>query len=244
MKKIFFTTSWDDGYPLDIKLAKLLLKYNIKGTFYIAFKNKERKVLKKKDINHLCKVGFEIGSHSVSHPILTKINKTEQWYEIYSSKKILEKIIKKEVNSFCYPKGIFNSHILELVKKAGYKIARTTRLFIFDNQILPFLMPVSIHFSQRSKISYVKQGLKEKNYQGLFFWFRELQLKNDPLQICIEFYNYLKKCEGVFFHLWGHSWELEQQKLWKKLESFLRFISSKKEVCFLTNYQLIKAILN
>ena len=36
MKKTIVTTSWDDGHKLDLKLAALLKKYNIKGTFYIS----------------------------------------------------------------------------------------------------------------------------------------------------------------------------------------------------------------
>jgi hypothetical protein len=32
---IYVTTSWDDGHKLDMKLAVLLKKYGIKGTFYI-----------------------------------------------------------------------------------------------------------------------------------------------------------------------------------------------------------------
>ena len=38
------TTSWDDGHPLDFKLAELLNKYNLKGTFYIPRSNAEHRV--------------------------------------------------------------------------------------------------------------------------------------------------------------------------------------------------------
>ena len=34
--KTLITTSWDDGNKLDIKVAELLDKYGMKGTFYIA----------------------------------------------------------------------------------------------------------------------------------------------------------------------------------------------------------------
>lgn len=32
-KQIIVTTSWDDGHKLDLKLAKLLEKHEIRGTF-------------------------------------------------------------------------------------------------------------------------------------------------------------------------------------------------------------------
>jgi peptidoglycan/xylan/chitin deacetylase (PgdA/CDA1 family) len=40
-KQIMVTTTWDDSHILDFKLAKLLKKYGIKGTFYISPKNRE-----------------------------------------------------------------------------------------------------------------------------------------------------------------------------------------------------------
>lgn len=33
-KQLIITTSWDDGHPLDLKIAELLDKYGINGTFY------------------------------------------------------------------------------------------------------------------------------------------------------------------------------------------------------------------
>ena len=29
------TTSWDDGHPLDLRVAELLAKYGLQGTFYV-----------------------------------------------------------------------------------------------------------------------------------------------------------------------------------------------------------------
>ncbi len=46
-KQEIVTTSWDDGHKLDLKLIKILNKYNIKGTFYVAPKNRE---FNKKDL--------------------------------------------------------------------------------------------------------------------------------------------------------------------------------------------------
>src|SRR5215469_1471877 len=110
MKKVIVTTSWDDGHKLDIKLAKLLKKYGIKGTFYVSPKNHE---LSKKDrlsnaeIKSLSK-DFEIGAHTMTHPHLTRIAPDKAFQEIKESKEYLESIIDKKVNSFCYPYGDFN----------------------------------------------------------------------------------------------------------------------------------------
>ena len=46
------TTSWDDGHKLDLKLAKLLKKYGVPATFYIAPNNRQwdKKDLLTKDL--------------------------------------------------------------------------------------------------------------------------------------------------------------------------------------------------
>ena len=76
-KQIIVTTSWDDGHKLDLKLAKLLKKYGIGGTFYISPKNREFReedLLLDEEIIKLDR-DFEIwGSHHDS----SKINKNRQ----------------------------------------------------------------------------------------------------------------------------------------------------------------------
>ena len=74
LKKIYFTSSWDDGSVNDLKLLKLLNKYNIKGTFYVPkeFDGKGSKFseynrqLSDKEIIEIAS-GQEIGSHSLTH---------------------------------------------------------------------------------------------------------------------------------------------------------------------------------
>lgn len=68
----------------------------------------------------LHKLGFEIGSHSLTHADLTKISEKEAWEEIAGSKKILEDLVKSPVISFAYPFGSTNEHLGQLVKSAGY----------------------------------------------------------------------------------------------------------------------------
>jgi len=238
LKKILITTSWDDGHPLDFKIALLLYKYAIKTTFYIALKNKERVCIKKNNINKISQMGFEIGSHSFTHPVLTIFNHKELLYEIKQSKKELEKIIKNPVVSFCYPKGKFSKNISVFLKKEGYCLARTTSLFHTRSKFKPFFMPTTVHFSNRSYLSYIKQGLRELNFRGFYNWSFYGFHKN-PLKLSLKILNNLSKTGG-YFHLWGHSWEIEQQNLWADLEKLFETISKKKNIICLTNYEIIK----
>jgi len=96
MPKVIVTTSWDDGHMLDLKLAELLRKYDLKGTFYVAPLNRE---FKKEDLMsdyQLRRLSqeFEIGAHTMTHPRLGKISAEEADKEIRESKTYLESFWK------------------------------------------------------------------------------------------------------------------------------------------------------
>lgn len=64
---------------------------------------------------------FEIGSHTLTHPILTTISLKKAQHEILDSKRRIEKKIGKPVHLFAYPNGNYNDKLGGIVKKSGYK---------------------------------------------------------------------------------------------------------------------------
>ena len=65
-----------------------------------------------------------IGSHGVSHRVMTTLSVGEQELELVESKKTLERIIGKSVDVYAYPHGQFNSDTIKLLKKLNlYKAA-------------------------------------------------------------------------------------------------------------------------
>ena len=77
------------------------------------------------EIEFLEKNNINFGSHSINHPILTQLDKTEAKKEIFDSKKEIEKKLNKQVLAFAYPNGDFNDEVKDLVKQAGYQCAVT-----------------------------------------------------------------------------------------------------------------------
>lgn len=78
--------------------------------------------LRPDQIKFLADKGFEIGSHSVTHSLLTAeyMNESKINFELKQSKIYLEGITGKPVNSFCFPSGYHNSKVIELAKANGY----------------------------------------------------------------------------------------------------------------------------
>ncbi|HEV2339195.1 MAG TPA: polysaccharide deacetylase family protein [Patescibacteria group bacterium] len=228
-KKIIVTTSWDDGHKLDRKLALLLKKYNIKGTLYVSPLNHEfakKDLLSKIDMVSLSK-NFEIGAHTMHHLHLSQIPLQLADKEIRDSKKYLENIIHKRVQSFCYPYGDYNENIAKLVEKNGFLLARTTKRYSF---VLPdnlFSIPTTFHtYNHYSDIHKVLQfsGLHVSRILRYTSW--------DNLAKDLFDYTAEKK---TVFHLWGHSWEFEKFNSWEKLENVFRYIANRKNVYYMSN---------
>jgi peptidoglycan/xylan/chitin deacetylase (PgdA/CDA1 family) len=66
---------------------------------------------------------IEVGSHTVSHPMLSRMKIEEQRHELTASKSELEKILGRPVKSFCYPSGSYSSDTPRIAEEAEYNCA-------------------------------------------------------------------------------------------------------------------------
>ena len=239
-KQIIITTSWDDGHKLDLKLADLLKKYGIRGTFYISPKNREfRKedLLTGEKIIELNK-DFEIGAHSMTHPNLTRISEKEAFDEITDSKKYLEKLLRKEVRCFCYPGGKYNEKIIEFVGKSGFYYSRTMKKFEFDPSKNLLSSGTTLETHRNSLLTLPIDSLKLLTFSK--FNFIEFIKNLNWEYLAKKTFDHVEKYGGVY-HLWGHSWVIEKSNEWGKLERVFSYISKKKNAKYYTNCDLVKA---
>lgn len=66
---------------------------------------------------------IEVGSHTCSHPILSKCSQNELEIELSMSKLIIEREIGRTIKSFCYPNGQlgdYDDRVIKAVQSAGY----------------------------------------------------------------------------------------------------------------------------
>jgi peptidoglycan/xylan/chitin deacetylase (PgdA/CDA1 family) len=69
--------------------------------------------------------GVEIGSHTVTHPILTRVGDERLRLEVFDSRSRIEAMLDREVDLFCYPNGNYDERVALAVSDAGYKCAVT-----------------------------------------------------------------------------------------------------------------------
>ena len=84
---------------------------------------------------------IEIGAHTISHPKLAKIPKSEQETEIWQCKSYLEELINRPVNSFAYPHGSLSDATVTAVRDAGYACACTSLNDVVWNRSNHFQLP-------------------------------------------------------------------------------------------------------
>ncbi len=82
------------------------------------------------DIRTLHAAGMEIGGHTVTHPILTRVNNVVAREEIMHGKETLENIIDAPVKLFAYPNGKpkqdYDQQHISLLEELGFTAAVST----------------------------------------------------------------------------------------------------------------------
>jgi len=108
-------------------------------------------LMDKQTVKTWIETGNEIGSHTLRHPFLTRISMSEAKEEITGSKKKLEDLFGVGIQHFCYPYGDWNEAVRDLVQRAGYRTACTTRFGINMPQSDPYsLRRLTARYRSRS----------------------------------------------------------------------------------------------
>jgi peptidoglycan-N-acetylglucosamine deacetylase len=236
----FVTTSWDDGCTDDLKLAELLHSFHLSGTFYVLpnMEYKGRKTLLASEMRSLRSAGLEIGGHSVSHPKLPKLNRTQIAREVRECKLILEQALGEKVSMFCYPSGRFDTRVIQEVREAGYKGARTIRMFSVASKFDPFAMPVTLQAYPHGVASYLKNFGRNRNVAGFWEYMTRFRKTSRWVDLGKMFFDEVMQHGGTW-HLYGHSWEIEELGAWEELRELLQYVSKREGVSYVTNGQLV-----
>ncbi|MGZ3253143.1 MAG: polysaccharide deacetylase family protein [Burkholderiaceae bacterium] len=221
-----FTCSTDDGHPSDMKMAALLSRHNLSGTFFIPIKNREGPpVLSHAEIREVA-ARFEIGSHTYDHRFLNSVDAKQARFQIEEGKKKLEDILGAEVPGFCYPGGKYQQAHIGLVKEAGFRYARTTMNLCFSSGRSRFEMPTTCQFYPHDRSVYCRNFIRAGNWPQRY----------DGLALALSEANWIKRIyalfdhaceEGTVFHLWSHSHDIDKLGAWEELDRLFAYIASR-----------------
>lgn len=77
--------------------------------------------LTEEDAPSLAERGWEVGSHTISHPTLTKIDDLSLGDELIRSKAEIERLTGADCTSVAYPKGRADERVVRAAEAAGYR---------------------------------------------------------------------------------------------------------------------------
>ncbi len=246
---LLITTSWDDGYALDLRVAELLDQNGLKGTFYVCPKPQYgQTMLTKQEIKALAQ-DHEIGAHTLTHPKLTEVDDTAVLTELKGGKAWVEDVTGKPCTAFCYPKGAQNARVQRLTKDAGYTCARTCESLRFEATDL-YTLPVSLQifpFPWRKSFSApwkILDPLGPLRVQS-----GRLRQIGVPLSKMTSWramaeavLEHAVRMNAPFFHFYGHSREVDAFGMWEELRSYTKLLGSIAGATHVTNSQLASSL--
>jgi peptidoglycan/xylan/chitin deacetylase (PgdA/CDA1 family) len=80
------------------------------------------------EVRQLKQLGFEIGAHTIDHPILTSLCDSEMSRQLAESKQTLEREVKEKCLSVAYPNGSvldFSDTVIRAATDAGFRLGFT-----------------------------------------------------------------------------------------------------------------------
>jgi len=239
----FITTSWDDGHPSDQWLADLLDRHGVPATFYVPRTDAMhgKPTLDPPALRRLAE-RFELGGHTLTHVELTTLDRGGAMAETAGCRAWLEDVTGGPVSVFCPPCGRFAEQHRAMIGEAGFRGFRTVELMSTDpprrrRAELPAELPTTLQAFPHGPGAPLRNIVKRRRPGNLWRWLRTggrgwVERVPALLDRVV--------ARGGVFHLWGHSWELDEQRQWEALARALAAIASRADRARLvTNGQLV-----
>lgn len=112
--------------------------------------------------------GVMIGSHSVSHADLTRLDRSDLLHELRDSKEYLESILGQSINLLAFPYGRFNRRVWDLALEIGYTHLFTTQLG-WHNGFEKFLFS-RLCVTQDMNASFISSYLEDPCFSRSLAW--------------------------------------------------------------------------
>lgn len=228
MTKII-TLSFDDGVTQDRRLTVLLRKYGLKCTFNLnsALFGKEGSVpisdgtfarhdkIAAEEVPELY-AGFEVASHTRTHPMLTQCSPAKIAEEVIGDYLRLSELAGYPVRGFAYPGGHPN----------------------YDRLVTETLRACTSVAYARTILSTGGLGFPE----DLLLWHPSLHILDDRAEALAD--RFAEAEEDCLLYLWGHSYELDGHggADWERAEKIFARLASIKGAVSMTNMEVCRLL--
>jgi peptidoglycan/xylan/chitin deacetylase (PgdA/CDA1 family) len=114
--------TFDDGHLDNYTTAfPIMQKYGFTGVLYLVYNYMNTdQYMNDSQVLEMYHAGWEVGSHSINHYDLTKLNDEKKRREIVESRQLLEEQLGVPILTFAYPFGYKDPAVVDYVNFAGY----------------------------------------------------------------------------------------------------------------------------
>jgi len=161
----------------------------------------------------LASEGFEIGAHGWFHKHLWRLQPEELGQEVRPCKGVLEDILGKQVEMFCYPRGRYDVNSIRALQAAGYRGARTVRMLATRPTFNPFEMPTTLQVYPHVPVNYLKNVARAPSLESLQSFIVQGRRLGSWVALGKRLFDEVLKNGGI--------WHLERLRLWDGLRDYV-----------------------
>ena len=218
-----FNVTYDDGVLQDVRFVALLNKYNLKGTFNLnsglmvsefEWTHESGRVIKRLSKEKAVPLyqGHEIACHTLTHPYMHDLSQQEILHELQEDKANLEKLFGREVKGFAVPFDYYSERIENCVRQCGFSYARIS-------QVSRSFAPQTDYFNWKATVFHTDPELEQLTRQFI---------ESDE--------------ELAIFQIVGHSYDLDVEELWDRIENVFRMIASHDDILPMTTIEIVELL--
>ena len=226
------TFSYDDGVQQARRLVEILHKNGLSGTF-----NLNGSTLGEEDdlaaphgrlSRHTAQKvyntpGMEVAVHTYTHPHLEWQPSATVMREVVEDRRALEELFGRPVTGMAYPFGTHAPHVVDVLRGAGIKYARTTvSTERFDMPGDWLRLPATCHHNNPRLMELADKFLALADNEKRRDWARL-----------------------SMFYVWGHSYEFDDNDNWQIIEDFAAKMAGHDDIWYATTgeiYDYVRAI--
>lgn len=201
--------SYDDGKTADRRLVEIFNRHGLRGTFHLNPGQFGRDGRIERDEAAALYAGHEISAHAFTHPTLTRLPQEMQIQQLLECRRALELLAGYPVRGMSYPNGAVDTGLAALLPHLGLACGRTT---ITTGR---FDLPDDLHR-----------------------WQATCHHNDRLLERTVEFNALTKPHMPYLLHVWGHSYEFDNDNNWEVIETFAAEMGGRPEVWSATQIEL------
>ncbi len=229
------TFSYDDGCREDLRTAKTLDEYGLKGTFNISSewiaKDSNGGYITEDEIReHILDKGHEVAVHGEWHKAAGLLRPIESIQDVLNCRKDLEKRFGRIIRGMAYS----DSGILCMQNHTSYDKIRT------------FLQDLDIAYSRTLGSDNHEFELPPDWYQ----WMPTAHHDNPEILEWAKMFvemnveeDYCSSRRPKLFYMWGHSFEFQNNDNWNRLTDICEILAHKEDIWYATNMEIYEYVM-